>query len=204
RAAPAFSGTRPTSRRASRSAAASSRPATTTPRARSSRRCSGPRPRTSPPSAGSNRSTSGSGTRRRWIPTWPRWQTTPSPPRPPPRARGPKPPRPPASPPHPPPTNPAPTPPLAAFALPLTAAASEPHGEDEPFDIFAGALERPADTSEPPFDGLRAAPSSVEGPPPLAFEPATIAFEAPVIPPKPDPQSAARLVRLERFLGAIH
>lgn len=108
------------------------------------------------------------------------------------------------SPPDLPPIKHAPNLHLGAFDLPLTAAASEPHGEDEPFDIFAGALERPADTSEPPFDGLRAAPSSVEGPPPLAFEPATIAFEAPVIPPKPDSQSAARLVRLERFLGAIH
>jgi tetratricopeptide (TPR) repeat protein len=69
---------------------------------------------------------------------------------------------------------------------------------NEPFDIFAAALQKPAP----------------QAPPTLTFEPATIAFEAPVLPPfapsapdasadTPEPHVAAAVLRLERFLDAI-
>jgi len=102
---------------------------------------------------------------------------------------------------------------LTTLDVPLSAtqADSEEAEKDEPFDIFGAALKSSAtspleasDAAEPiTFDEFRAVPSSVEGPPPLAFEAATIAFEAPVIPPQPDAHLAATLMRLEQFLGAI-
>jgi tetratricopeptide (TPR) repeat protein len=117
-----------------------------------------------------------------------------------------------------PPVQPAPPISLDSFNLPMTSApaAADTPQKDEPFDIFGAALQASASAGEPeidatpepitfeaPFDGLRAAPSIAEGPPPLAFEAATISFEAPVMPLQPDAHVAAALTRLERFLGAI-
>jgi tetratricopeptide (TPR) repeat protein len=65
----------------------------------------------------------------------------------------------------------------------------------EPFDIFGAALQAPGPPPAPP-------PAPI---PIMAFEPSTIAFEAPAEPAEraPDPHVAAMLSRLERFLGAI-
>jgi tetratricopeptide (TPR) repeat protein len=92
--------------------------------------------------------------------------------------------------------KPAPPPPpapvaVASFDLPLqtppAADDDEPPAPDVPIDIFTAALNQPP------------------APPPIAFEaPASIVFEAPVVPAaQPDPHVAATLIRLEHFLGAI-
>jgi tetratricopeptide (TPR) repeat protein len=79
-----------------------------------------------------------------------------------------------------------------------------------PFDIFAAALNKTsAPASPPPASDPFAMPAADAAPqpaPPFAFEPATIAFEAPAaeIPQAlPDPHVAAMLSRLEQFLNAI-
>ena len=94
---------------------------------------------------------------------------------------------------------------LGAFDLPLSSLderEAEPQAS-EPFDIFEAALQRMSAAPEPSPMSVDVPPIAVE-PPPMAFESATIAFEAPVVASQPDPHVAAGLVRLERFLGAIH
>jgi hypothetical protein len=112
---------------------------------------------------------------------------------------------------------------------------------DKPFDISSAALTQPtspaaapgnpspasewsviafespvSETEAPAVAERTTAPVPID-PPLLAFEPATIAFEAPSLvpgaqsawvdapvgPASPDPHVAAMLLRLERFLGAI-
>jgi tetratricopeptide (TPR) repeat protein len=86
----------------------------------------------------------------------------------------------------PPPPPPAPVA-VASFDLPLQAPAAPEEPPEASMDIFTAALNQPL------------------APPPFAFEgPATIAFEAPVVPSaQPDPHVAVTLIRLEQFLGAI-
>jgi tetratricopeptide (TPR) repeat protein len=95
---------------------------------------------------------------------------------------------------------------LAAFDLPLASTTAESEPAHEPFDIFAAALGTPAASGqaqpESEFVVPEDTPISLELPP-LTFESATIAFEAPVM-TEPDPNVAATLIRLERLLGAIH
>ena len=105
-----------------------------------------------------------------------------------------------------PPIKPAPTISLGAFDLPL--ASPPPAPDEEPFDIFSAALKRTKTAPKSPaktvhFEPVvREAVQTPSEPPPVAFEPATIAFEAPVL-PQPDPHVAETRLRLERFLGAI-
>jgi len=98
---------------------------------------------------------------------------------------------------------------FADFDLSLTAT-EPPSTADQPADIFTAALMAgtPAEKA-----------SESAAPPAIAFEPGTIAFEAPAFAPSssadasevgpgatldgPDPHVAATLLRLEQFLGAI-